>query len=68
MPRTGASSAPAGLKVRADGLARHPEGAGAHTDREVLPQQLESPAGWLLSSAWLHIAAYLRQGRRAGWQ
>lgn len=38
MPR----AAPAGLKVRADGLAaaaRHPAGAGARRDTEVLPQQ-----------------------------
>lgn len=70
--RAGASSAPAGLKVRADGLAgaaRHPAGAGSRRDREVLPQQ--PPAAvpsveprWV----WLHVGAYLKQGRRAGWQ
>lgn len=73
--RAGASSAPAGLKVRADGFAgaaRHPEGAGAHRDREVLPQQAPVPVPsleprWVVAEQGMAARSCLSRTGKESW-
>lgn len=70
--RAGASSAPAGLKVRAAGLARHPAGAGARRDTELLPQQAPAPVPsveprWVVAEQGMAARSCLSEAGEESW-